>query len=114
MAALKGLKSRLGEIQQYLELVESGKLPVNHDIIYELQALLYNKIQLTRSLLTESSVCYLAIVKSNDMMLVIYLSSMIRSVIALHNLIDNKETRARGNMPPAKELKKPPTASAKA
>ena len=32
-------------------------------------------------------------VKSNDMMLVIYLSSMVRSVLALHNLIDNKEQR---------------------
>lgn len=30
-------------------------------------------------------------VKSNDMMLVIYLSSMIRSVLALHDLIDNRE-----------------------
>lgn len=30
-------------------------------------------------------------VKSNDMMLVIYLSSMVRSVLALHDLIDNRE-----------------------
>jgi len=29
-------------------------------------------------------------VKTNDMMLVIYLSSLIRSVIAMHNLINNK------------------------
>lgn len=29
-------------------------------------------------------------VKTNDQMLVIYLSSLIRSVIALHNLINNK------------------------
>ncbi|GAB2293055.1 26S proteasome non-ATPase regulatory subunit 7 A, partial [Dionaea muscipula] len=29
-------------------------------------------------------------VKTNDMMLVIYLSLLIRSVIALHNLINNK------------------------
>lgn len=34
---LKTLKSRLIEIQQYLELVLKGKLPVNHDIIYSLQ-----------------------------------------------------------------------------
>ncbi|KAL2330699.1 hypothetical protein Fmac_018280 [Flemingia macrophylla] len=32
-------------------------------------------------------------VKTNDMMLVIYLSSLIRSVIALHNLINNKHER---------------------
>jgi 26S proteasome regulatory subunit N8 len=29
-------------------------------------------------------------VKTNDELLVMYLSSMVRSVIALHNLIDNK------------------------
>ena len=33
-------------------------------------------------------------VKSNDMMLVIYLSSMVRSVLALHDLIDNREGEA--------------------
>ena len=32
-------------------------------------------------------------VKSNDMMMVIYLSTLIRSVLALHKLIDNKEQR---------------------
>lgn len=31
------------------------------------------------------------VVKSNDMMLVIYLSSLVRSVLALHDLIDNRE-----------------------
>ncbi len=29
-------------------------------------------------------------VKSNDMMLVIYVAALIRSVLALHNLIENK------------------------
>jgi 26S proteasome regulatory subunit N8 len=29
-------------------------------------------------------------VKTNDELLVMYLSSLVRSVIALHNLIDNK------------------------
>lgn len=33
-------------------------------------------------------------VESNDMMLVMYVASLIRSVIALHNLIDNKEARS--------------------
>lgn len=32
-------------------------------------------------------------VKGNDMMAVIYLASLIRSVLALHKLIDNKEQR---------------------
>lgn len=32
-------------------------------------------------------------VESNDMMLVLYLASLIRSVLALHDLIDNKTAR---------------------
>jgi Maintenance of mitochondrial structure and function len=37
VTGLHGLKSRLREVQEYLELVLAGKLPVNHDIVYELQ-----------------------------------------------------------------------------
>ena len=37
-AGLRGLKTRLLQIQRYLELVLAGKLPVNHDIVYQLQA----------------------------------------------------------------------------
>jgi hypothetical protein len=33
LQALKGLKSRLSDIQQYLEAVISGRLPVNNEII---------------------------------------------------------------------------------
>ena len=44
---IHGLKSRLLEIQQYLQYVMEGKLPVNHDIMYQLQvttALLATKL----------------------------------------------------------------------
>ena len=34
-------------------------------------------------------------VESNDMMLVLYLASLIRSLLALHDLIDNKSQRMR-------------------
>ena len=34
---LNGLRSRLMQIQEYLALVLDGKLPVNHDIMYQLQ-----------------------------------------------------------------------------
>lgn len=36
-AGLQGLRSRLAEVQQYLKVVVEGRLPVNHDIIYDLQ-----------------------------------------------------------------------------
>lgn len=34
---LKGLNSKLLEIRSYLERVVAGKLPINHQIIYQLQ-----------------------------------------------------------------------------
>ena len=37
VGGLSTLKSRLLEVKQYLELVVAGKLPVNHDLIYNLQ-----------------------------------------------------------------------------
>ena len=37
LQALKGLKSRLGEIQGYLDAVIAGELPINNDIMTHLQ-----------------------------------------------------------------------------
>ena len=45
-------------------------------------------------------------VTTNDMMVVVYLSSLIRAVIALHNLVNNKlENRAREMKDDADEKK---------
>jgi len=108
MVALKGLKSRLEEIHQYLEHVEAGRLPINHDIVYQLQDIFNLLPNLNVEELTRSFA-----VKSNDMMMVIYLSSMIRSVIALHNLINNKEMRrAQQITGPAPAAAAPPAAAA--
>jgi 26S proteasome regulatory subunit N8 len=83
--SLKALHQHLGDIHNYLEKVLSGALPVNHSIIYNLQDMfnLLPDIHLTDTVKSFA-------VKTNDELLVIYLSSMIRSVIALHNLIENK------------------------
>ncbi|KAH9624871.1 hypothetical protein KSS87_002569 [Heliosperma pusillum] len=85
LAALKGLDARLREIRGYLDLVIDGKLPLNHEILYHLQ----DVFNLLPNLSVPELIKAFA-VKTNDMMLVIYLSSLIRSVIALHNLINNK------------------------
>jgi 26S proteasome regulatory subunit N8 len=85
LVALKGLEARLKEIHAYLELVVEGRLPLNHEILYHLQ----DVFNLLPNLNVHELVKSFA-VKTNDMMLVIYLSSLIRSVIALHNLINNK------------------------
>ncbi|KAL0003291.1 hypothetical protein SO802_017072 [Lithocarpus litseifolius] len=85
LAALKGLDARLKEIRSYLDLVIDGKIPLNHEILYHLQDVfnLLPNLNVTELIKAFS-------VKTNDMMLVIYLSSLIRSVVALHNLINNK------------------------
>merc|ERR1711998_560577 len=83
--AMKGLKSRLGDMQTYLENVLAGKLPVNHQIIGHMQEM----FNLLPNLSMDSMVKAFS-VKTNDMMVVIYVASMIRSVIALHNLVNNK------------------------
>merc|ERR1711972_1078729 len=85
IAALKGLSMRLREISQYLSQVVAGKLPMNQEIIYQLQEV-FNPLpdqdseELVKSFAMET----------NDMMLALYLGSILRSTVALHNLINNK------------------------
>jgi 26S proteasome regulatory subunit N8 len=85
IAALKGLAVRLGEISKYLSQVVAGKLPMNQEIVYQLQEI-FNLLpdqdsdELVKSFAMET----------NDMMLALYLGSMLRSTVALHNLINNK------------------------
>lgn len=85
LVALKGLEARLKEIHAYLDLVVEGRLPLNHEILYHLQDVFNLLPNLNISELIKAFA-----VKTNDMMLVIYLSALIRSVVALHNLINNK------------------------
>jgi len=85
LGALKGLVARLLEVDAYLRNVLEGRIPVNHRIIYQLQDI----FNLLPNLNVDELVKAFA-VKTNDMMLAIYLSSIIRAVIALHNLVDNR------------------------
>lgn len=65
----------------------NGELPLNHQIVYQLQDILNLLPDVTTDNFTETMY-----VKTNDQMLVVYLASMVRSIIALHNLINNKLT----------------------
>lgn len=85
LAAIRGLQERLGEIDTYLKQVLDGKLPINHQIMYMLQ----DVFNLLPNIAVEELVRAMSI-KTNDMSLAIYLASIIRSVVALHNLINNK------------------------
>lgn len=85
LSSMNSLIAHLQEMNTYLEHVVKGTLPINHQIIGQLQ----DVFNLSPNLNVDELVKAFA-VKTNDMMLVIYLSSLIRSVIALHNLIINK------------------------
>ena len=98
------MNSRLNDIKEYIELVLNGSIPANHEIMNNLQVIFsllpnMNVDTLARALsgkemiISHSCANVRCVVKTNDMMLGMYMSSMIRCVIALHNLIDNKEIR---------------------
>jgi len=103
VSALHGLEGRLGEMTEYLDKVQKGDLPINNEIIYNLQ----NIMNLFPNLNLEGLIQSI-FVKTNDMYLVIYISSIIRSVTALHDLLQNKirfEEATSGKTDKKKETK---------
>merc|ERR1712039_1004400 len=82
LMGLKGLGIKLEEMRKYLQQVIDGKLPMNHQITYQLQDIF--------NLLPNLDFVKSVNVNTNDQMLVVYTASLIRSIIALHNLINNK------------------------
>merc|ERR1712137_134906 len=85
MAGLSTLTEKLVEMKDYLESCMDGKKKVNQEIIANMQTIL----NLLPNLNTEDLVRAMFI-KTNDMHMAIYLSALIRSVIALHDLVNNK------------------------
>lgn len=82
---LGGLFAKLTDIRQYLTNVQEGKLPINNKIVYNLQEIFnllpnLNLESLSRSLM----------IRTNDIHLSMYVSALVRSVIALHHLLVNK------------------------
>jgi len=84
-SGLQTLGDKLKEIQQYLQAVLDDKVHANNEIMSNLQTIL----NLLPNLNNEDMIRAL-IIKTNDMHMVIYLSSLIRSVTAMHDLINNK------------------------
>lgn len=87
LLGLRGLHSQLSEIRDYLVQVGQGSLPMNHQIIYQLQDI----FNLLPDITSDNFIDNLYI-KTNDQSLVVYLAALVRSIIALHNLINNKIT----------------------
>ncbi|KAL9614121.1 MAG: hypothetical protein Q9167_001406 [Letrouitia subvulpina] len=103
LQSLQGLHLRLRDIGQYLQKVLNGELPVNHAILGNLQDV-FNLLPnlsnptatpqvkgLDNASSTENSELARAMsVKTNDQLMSIYLSSLIRAITAFHDLIENK------------------------
>eukprot|EP00035_Acanthoeca_spectabilis_P034874 m.31319 g.31319 ORF g.31319 m.31319 type:complete len:338 (+) comp6920_c0_seq1:33-1046(+) len=85
LASLKGMHACLHDLHEYVGLVTAKKLPLNHEISYLLQNV-FNLLPNMEEPTFVSSMTSL----TSDQMLVLYLSALVRSTIALHNLINNK------------------------
>jgi 26S proteasome regulatory subunit N8 len=102
LQSLQGLHLRLRDIGQYLQKVIDGELPVNHAIMGNLQDvfnLLPNLSTPTtapavngtgKPQIENSELARAMSVKTNDQLMAIYLSSLIRAITAFHDLIENK------------------------
>lgn len=85
ITGLKALGEKLLEMQGYLQNVISGKYRYNQSIINNFQDI----FNLLPNLKVEEMVKSFS-AKTNDNMSVIYVCSLIRSVVSLHTLINNK------------------------
>ena len=83
--SLKALIKKLTEIKTYLTNVISGKIPVNAQIIYNIQEI----FNLLPNFDTESLIKAMSI-QTNNNYLVLYLTWLAKTVVALHKLINNK------------------------
>ncbi len=98
LQSLQGLHLRLRDIQAYLQKVLDKQLPVNHAILGNLQ----DVFNLLPNLSTpksnpgangskaDSELGHAMSIKTNDQLMAIYLSSLIRAITAFHDLIENK------------------------
>lgn len=107
LQSLQGLHLRLRDIGQYLQKVIDKELPVNHAILGNLQDVFNLLPNLSNPTATPSEtisggqdggagkegdteLARAMSVKTNDQLMAIYLSSLIRAITAFHDLIENK------------------------
>ncbi|KAH8820506.1 maintenance of mitochondrial structure and function-domain-containing protein [Xylogone sp. PMI_703] len=103
LQSLQGLHLRLRDIGQYLQKVLEGQLPVNHAILGNLQDVfnLLPNLSMPKPAShvsdgveaptrNNSELAHAMSIKTNDQLMAIYLSSLIRAITAFHDLIENK------------------------
>ena len=76
---------RISSIENYLQSVQEGKLPKNPTILYRLQEI-FNLLPDLHSPEARKALT----VANNDQSMMIFAGSVLRSVVALHELINNK------------------------
>jgi 26S proteasome regulatory subunit N8 len=101
LSGLATLQEKLVECKDYLEACARGDVKVNADIVANLQTIL----SLLPNLNTASLVNSMMIL-TNDMHMAIYLAALIRTVIALHDLVNNKIRYGEDGMEEQDEEKK--------
>ncbi|KAF1990611.1 26S proteasome regulatory subunit rpn-8 [Aulographum hederae CBS 113979] len=107
LQSLQGLHLRLRDIGQYLQKVLDGDLPVNHAILGNLQDV-FNLLpnlstpkpnaqtpalpngEKSQMQVQADELARAMSVKTNDQLMSIYVSSLIRAITAFHDLIENK------------------------
>jgi 26S proteasome regulatory subunit N8 len=104
LQSLQGLHLRLRDIGTYLQKVLDNDLPVNHAILGNLQDVFNLLPNLSTPKPTgaqtngisssangdNSELARAMSIKTNDQLMAIYLSSLIRAITAFHDLIENK------------------------
>ncbi|KAL3232686.1 26S proteasome regulatory subunit RPN8 [Nakaseomyces bracarensis] len=102
LKSLKGLQKKLSDIVIYLNKVINKELPINHIILGKLQDVFNllpnlgapddNEMNTNNhDVMTASTNLQKALtVKTNDELMVIYISNLVRSIIAFDDLIENK------------------------
>lgn len=97
--SLKSLNERLSNIVSYLNKILDDELPINNVILLKLQDI-FNLLPNLVNVLDDNKgkevvgqsqlLAKLFAIKTNDELMMVYISSLIRSIIAFHDLIDNK------------------------
>lgn len=107
--SLLGLLQKLRDIATYLDKVYQKKLPINHTILGKLQNVFNllpnlsgsNELALEASKEATSTPPSLLskafTVKTNDELMIVYISTLVRAIIAFHDLIENKLENKKRN-----------------